>query len=499
MSPRFRYVIIILLGALWMPAISESADGSSSFKPTIRRVEQVSLALGESVVFTTRTGDKKVIRLIAIDEKRDPIRDGIRSAEATVRVGEETRVIPVGGYFLPTVVNGMKLDVTVTRGYLRHNLKADQWRLSDGKDAILRFWDADAPLLEPGTFVYPVRQRFPSPMTQIGNEIVHVNGAEFLPPESPIYYHCCVDIGGYDGKDDVVATVGGQVCVIESLVHPLLKEKGVTGQDGTLAIFGDDGWIYFYIHLADIKKDVALGSRIEMGEPIGHIGKRGYSGGWSHLHLSVYTMKGEWVNAYPFLVEAACREQNISLLAVARPHRFARVGESVAFDGTASFSSSREITGYRWTYSDGTVATGSRATKTYKTPGFYSEILEVEDSDGNKATDVCPVYIVETGADRRITARPATLHAAYHPSLDIRPGTTIDFTLRTVDPGANGRDVWDFGDGQTQETQPSDAYVSLNHSYSAAGVFKVTIQHVSDSGFPSSTVLFVVVNAPDSH
>ena len=463
------------------------------FQPTIRRVHQITLALGESVVFTTRLGENKRVSLIRVNETRDSIRDAVRSAEAIVSVDGESSGVPVGGYSMPTVVNGVKLDVAVTRGYLKRNLKTDQWRLPDGKDAIIRFWDADAPLLEPGTFVYPVRQRFLSSLTQVGNEAVHVNGAELVPPDSPIYYHSCVDIGGYDGKDEIIAAVGGRVCVIESLVHPLLKEKGVTGQDGTLAIFGDDGWIYFYIHLADIKKDVALGDRIEMGERIGHLGKRGHSGGWSHLHLSVYTMNGEWVNAFPFLVEAACREQNIPLLAVARPHRFARTGEPVAFDGTASFSARSEITGYRWTFSDGTSATGPRPTKIYHTPGFYSEILEVEDSGGNKATDVCPVYIVETDADRRVSVSPTTLHAAYHPSLNIQPGAMIDFTLRTVDPGTNGRDVWDFGDGHTQETQPSNEYVAVKHSYARPGVYKVEVQHVLESGLAARAVLFVTV------
>ena len=222
------YTLLPLIGAI--PLTAHDNPPSPPAQPLIPRVRQIALAIDETTHFTTRNGEPVPIRLVGIRHTRDTIRGGIRSATATLRVRETEINIPVGGYAMPTVVENVKLDVAVTRDYLERNLKADQWRLPDGKDAILRIWDADSPLLTPGTFVYPVKQRFLSTLTQIGNEIVHVNGAGFEPPDAPIYYHCCVDIGGSDGLDEIIAAVGGVVCVHQRDVYPPLKAKGVNGR-----------------------------------------------------------------------------------------------------------------------------------------------------------------------------------------------------------------------------------------------------------------------------
>ena len=56
----------------------------------------------------------------------------------------------------------MQIDCPVTRSYRQNNSKGvageNPWGLD--KDVRLRLWPAGAPLLNPGTFVYPAKQRW---------------------------------------------------------------------------------------------------------------------------------------------------------------------------------------------------------------------------------------------------------------------------------------------------------------------------------------------------
>ena len=82
------------------------------------------------------------------------------------------------------------------------------WALE--KDARLRLWPAGSPWIEPGTFSYPVRQRWFASDTQMANEPVYVDGAE-LPGKTDIYYHYGLDFGGAEGLVEVVAATDGLV------------------------------------------------------------------------------------------------------------------------------------------------------------------------------------------------------------------------------------------------------------------------------------------------
>ena len=82
---------------------------------------------------------------------------------------------------------------------------------------------------------------------------------------------------------------------------------------------------------------------------------------------------GKWNihEAYAFLWEAYRREYKPQLIAVARPHRLAQVGETVVLDGARSWSSAGKISRYAWTFTDGTTATGRQVKRRYDKPGAY--------------------------------------------------------------------------------------------------------------------------------
>ena len=84
---------------------------------------------------------------------------------------------------------------------------------------------------------------------------------------------------------------------------------------------------------------MCLGQTVKMGRKIGVLGKEGGSGGWSHLHFHITARQpsGKWgiEEGYAFLWEAYLRQYSPTLIAVARPHHFATVGQRVMLDGTA--------------------------------------------------------------------------------------------------------------------------------------------------------------------
>ncbi len=83
------------------------------------------------------------------------------------------------------------------------------------------------------------------------------------------------------------------------------------------------------------------GRGVKMGQRIGVLGKEGGSGGWSHLHFDITGRQpsGKWgiIEGYAFLWEAYRNEYQPKLLAVARPHHLAAVGEKVVLDGSRSW------------------------------------------------------------------------------------------------------------------------------------------------------------------
>lgn len=63
------------------------------------------------------------------------------------------------------------------------------------------------------------------------------------------------------------------------------------------------------------------------------------------------------------------------------------VNETVSFDGDGSSDSDGSIVSYKWSFGDGTTATGRTASHSYDSAGEYTVSLTVSDDDGASATD----------------------------------------------------------------------------------------------------------------
>lgn len=506
--PRTCLLLTLIVSGLHTvsPLCAEKDERATPFKPLVRVVD---LNLSESATVELCNGQRVEVTLLDLRETRDPIRQAVRSALVTVRVDGEEITLESGMYNLPCRVAGVQIDCSITKGY-NSNGTPTFWGLD--KDARLRLWPADSPLLKPGSLTYPVDQRWFATRTWFDNEPVD-GGTKVLPK---IYYHSGLDIGGSEGQVKVIAATDAIVVSAGDAVMPeYLLEGGVTPKYGqgkspiaprsdVVYLLDDRGWYYRYSHLHEINDAVRPGRLIDQGTEIGLLGKKGSSGGWSHLHFEIKSRQpsGKWGTqaGYAFLWEAYRSQYKPQLVANARRKSFLMAGERATLDGSKSYSADDSIQRYEWTFSDGTTASGPSVSRTYGQPGVFSEILKVTDKAGNVDYDFAEVHVLDPKQPDRYVPR---IHAAYWPTMNNKVNEPITFKVRSFG-NQDGNEVWDFGDGTAPVTTKSDGnvdqqakegYAITHHKYQQPGDYLVRVQRRRENGVTATTRLHVRVSA----
>lgn len=463
----------------------------------------IDLRIGESQEVTLEDGRKVVVKLLDVQERRDTLRGAVRRAEVKVQVAGQEATLVSANYRLPVTLGDVQIDCPVTRGYARNNTETtgglDPWGLE--KDARLRLWPAGSPLVNPGAFLYPARQAWFATATQMANEPTYVDGGE-RPGSGKIYYHYGLDIGGAEGLVDVVAATDGLVVSVGVESLPGYKETPVSPRYDVIYLLDERGWFYRYSHLQSFATDLRPGQKVRMGQALGILGKEGGSGGWSHLHFDISGRQpsGKWgiIEGYAFLWEAYHREHQPKVLAVARPHHFVSVGEKVSLDGSRSWSAAGPLADYHWKFTDGSTASGPMVERTYSKPGFYSEILKITDRQGRIDYDFAIVDVVDKDRPEQL---PPSIHAAFSPTMGIRPGQRVRFLVRTFGT-TDGEETWDFGDGTPEVRVRSDGnvvklakdgYASTEHSFKKPGLYVVRVHRTDERGFSALAHLKVRV------
>jgi murein DD-endopeptidase MepM/ murein hydrolase activator NlpD len=478
------------------PAEPDSAAEVPWFEPLVRVVD---LDVGQQATVELADGTEASVRLLDVKEIRDPIRQAIRGTEVLVEINGRRCTLEAGLYNLPVSVAGVQVDCAVTAGYNRNNLRRDYALHSDAR---LRLWPAGSPLLRPGTFRYPVKQRWFASLTWA--DIEPIDGGSSI--SSQVAYHNGWDIGGVEGMVEVVAAT--DALVVSSGLDVLEghdQDTPVQPRYDVVYLRDGRGWYYRYSHFQSIDPQRVVGRQVKQGDRLGVLGKEGASGGWSHLHFHISSRQpsGEWglQNAYAFLHEAYCKQYQPPVLACARPQQLVRAGDTATLDGSRSWSACGTIREYHWTFTDGTTAVGQRVQRTYPESGKYSEILRVTDSQGNIDYDFAIVQVIDP--DRPDRYAPS-LHAAYAPTFDIRPGDPVTFQVR-ASRITGGDEVWDFGDGSPPVRTRSDGnlkplapdgYASVVHRYSQPGHYRIHVHRQDDSGATAHVRLHVRVEAP---
>ncbi|MHC4443044.1 MAG: PKD domain-containing protein [Planctomycetota bacterium] len=461
-------------------------------------VRAVDLNIGESQRVVLCNGRKVDVRLLSVKEVRDDVISAVRAVKTQAEINGRPVSLACAMYNLPVTIAGVRIDCPITKNYLR-DTAADQWGLI--KDARLRLWPASSPLMAPGTFVYPIKQRWFASDTQMANEPVFVDRGE-CPSPRKVYYHSGLDFGGAEGLIDVLSATDGLVVSAGIDALPEHKQDCVNPRYDVVNVLDHRGWYYRYSHLHKIESSIRPGAGIKMGQKLGVLGKEGGSGGWSHLHFAISSMQpsGLWgvQEAYAFVWEAYRRQYTPKLVAVARPHQVAWAGQTVVLDGKRSWSSSGKIVGYDWIFTDGSTASGETVKKKYPKPGTCSEILKVTDSTGQVSYDFAVVQVMDK-------AHPdwciPTIHAVYAPTMGIKPGDPVTFKVRTFGT-TSGSEKWDFGDGTPPVIVKSDGnvkplnpegYATTQHVYKQPGDYLVRVHRTDEHGFTATARLFVPV------
>jgi len=464
----------------------------------------VDLNRGESQKVTLSDGKIVILRLLAAAATKDSIRDAVRSAQVDVEIDGRRMTLQCGEYHLPVTVGHVQIDCPVT-GAVNTNTDKDAWALE--KDARLRLWPVGSPLAAPRTLVYPIRQRLFATLTQATNEPTYVDGGESA-RRRKIYYHAGFDMGGAEGLVDVLAAADGIVICRGQEVLPEFRDNQAVGpEDNALIILDGRGWMHRYFHMQTIVPSATLGSRVHMGQKVGMLGKEGGSGGWAHLHYDLKGMQpsGRWGtdDAFAYVWEAYRNEYHPELIALARPHHLVVSGEQVILDGTRSWSAHGPIVRYDWSFTDGTKGEGPIIKRTYSRPGEYCETLKVTDAAGHTDYDSAIVLVNEKPSPSGPERLPPTIHPAYFPTMDLKPGEPVTFLVRSF-ATTEGQETWDFGDGSAKvqtksdgnvEEHAKDGYQRTVHSYEKAGTYIVTVDRANARGEHAVGRLKVVIGS----
>ena len=441
----------------------------------------------------TATAQGAALKLLRVEETRDPIVNAIRRAQASISIDGVTATLECGNYNLPRTVGKVQVDCSVTGGY-RKGEAVDPWKLQ--KDARIRVWPAGVPWLPKGAWKYPVRQRWFATATQIGNEPTYIDGGD-VATRKQIYYHTGLDIGGAEGFTPVVAATDGLIVSLAGAKMPEHTAPVIAPRYDVIYLLDSRGWYYRYSHFHSLDPTLKLGGRVIQGQRLGLLGKEGGSGGWTHLHFEPHMQfpNGQWgsLDGFAFLLQAYQTDFPTPLVIAARPHKFVRAGEPVTL--TAHVLS-------------GTPAKPvPEVTRTYSKPGTYSELFEVADASGYVARDSAIVSVLDA-------AKPESpyisLHASYYPSLDAHAGQPITFQARSFlmryvpipKTPSEIEERWDFGDGVTGVSHSDgnavklapNGYGRIQHTYTKPGRYLVRVESTAPDGAQARMYLDVIVD-----
>lgn len=179
--------------------------------------------------------------------------------------------------------------------------------------------------------------------------------------------------------------------------------------------------------------------------------------------------------------QVAIHEPPIGSFSVSPAHPV--VGSSVGFDATSSSDPEPggTISGYSWDFGDGSTATGSSLSHTYRRPGAYTVTLTVASSFGTTATATKQVTVVD------LAPTPVVVVGTAHPVS----GQPVQFDgSRSTDPADPIVSYsWSFGDGA------SGTGAHLTHTYRKPGTYQVALT-VTDAGGTAATAHQVLRIAP---
>jgi len=161
------------------------------------------------------------------------------------------------------------------------------------------------------------------------------------------------------------------------------------------------------------------------------------------------------------------------------------VGLEVQFDGSGSSDPDGTIVLYRWDFGDGNTGTGINPTHIYTTNDTFTVTLTVSDDMGELGTATTTATIAVGNAPPMANANGPYTGIA---------GVAVLFNgSGSSDPEEGPLTyAWDFGDGNV------GTGVNPTHTYTAAGIYNVTLAVTDDTGITDSdmTTATITANVP---
>jgi len=168
-------------------------------------------------------------------------------------------------------------------------------------------------------------------------------------------------------------------------------------------------------------------------------------------------------------------------------------GNPLTLDASASSDPDGDPLTYEWDLDNDGVyddATGVVADEVFNDDGTYTIGLQVTDSRGASDTDSAEVIV------SNVAPTVGTITAPLDP---VQVETLVEVSAPFEDPGADTwTATWDWGDGTTSEGSISEFIASGSHSYTAPGVYTLTLTVSDDDGGVGATSFeYVVVYDPE--
>lgn len=158
-----------------------------------------------------------------------------------------------------------------------------------------------------------------------------------------------------------------------------------------------------------------------------------------------------------------------------------KIGETVTFDGSASYDPDGKIISYFWDFGDGETAQGATTTHAFKKASEFDVILQVTDDRGANTTLAKTVRVVLPNQS------PVAIFTVEPLEPTVNQEVTFDASAAADPDGTIVSYSWDFGDQTTGQGK------IVKHRYKAAGTYKVTLTITDDKGATSSAFQNLVI------
>ncbi len=158
-----------------------------------------------------------------------------------------------------------------------------------------------------------------------------------------------------------------------------------------------------------------------------------------------------------------------------------KIGETVTFDGSASYDPDGKIISYFWDFGDGETAQGATTTHAFKKASEFDVILQVTDDRGANTTLAKTVRVVLPNQS------PVAIFTVEPLEPTVNQEVTFDASAAADPDGTIVSYSWDFGD------QTAGQGKIVKHRYKAAGTYKVTLTITDDKGATSSAFQNLVI------